>query len=57
MCCSLFLHLLATGGPEQKTIIFCASDSHADNISTGMNNLYAPVVRQRGTDTRPALRL
>ena len=40
MCCSLFLHLLATGGPEQKTIIFCASDSHADNISTGMNNLY-----------------
>ena len=41
MCCSLFLHLLATGGPEQKTIIFCASDSHADNISTGMNNLYA----------------
>ena len=40
MCCSLFLHLLATGDPEQKTIIFCASDSHADNISTGMNNLY-----------------
>jgi len=28
-------------GPRQKTIIFCASDWHADLVATEMNNLYA----------------
>jgi len=37
----LFAQLLATGGPEQKTIIFCARDRHADAVATAMNNLYA----------------
>ena len=37
----LFTHLLATGGPEQKTIIFCRRDRHADDVATAMNNLYA----------------
>jgi len=37
----LFGHLLATGGPEQKTIIFCARDTHADRVAIAMNNLYA----------------
>lgn len=37
----LFQFLLATGGPEQKTIIFCARDRHADDVATCMNNLYA----------------
>ncbi|MGH9784248.1 MAG: DEAD/DEAH box helicase family protein, partial [Terriglobia bacterium] len=37
----LFNHLLATGDPEQKTIIFCRRDRHADDVATAMNNLYA----------------
>jgi type I restriction enzyme R subunit len=37
----LFGQLLATGGPEQKTIIFCARDRHADAVATALNNLYA----------------
>ena len=41
MCKSLFDYLLATGGPEQKTIIFCARDRHADAVVNEMNNLYA----------------
>ncbi|MBI3249671.1 MAG: DEAD/DEAH box helicase family protein [Deltaproteobacteria bacterium] len=36
-----FDHLLATGGPEQKAIIFCARDRHADAVAIAMNNLYA----------------
>ena len=38
---SLFNNLLETGGPEQKTIIFCARDRHADDVAAAMNNLYA----------------
>jgi type I restriction enzyme R subunit len=41
MCQDLFEYLLETGGPEQKTIIFCARDRHADDVATAMNNLYA----------------
>ncbi len=41
MARDLFDHLLATGGPEQKTIIFCARDRHADDVAATMNNLYA----------------
>ena len=41
MCESLFNYLVASGGPEQKTIIFCARDRHADNVAIEMNNLYA----------------
>ena len=41
MCKDLFEHLLETGGPEQKTIIFCARDRHADNVAACLNNLYA----------------
>ncbi len=37
----LFDLLLATGGPEQKTIIFCARDAHADAVAAAMNNRYA----------------
>lgn len=37
----LFDQLLARGGPEQKTVIFCAGDSHADDIANAVNNLYA----------------
>jgi type I restriction enzyme R subunit len=41
MCGSLFEKLLSTGGPEQKAIIFCARDRHADAVAVAMNNLYA----------------
>jgi type I restriction enzyme R subunit len=41
MCQDLFQYLLETGGPEQKTIIFCARDRHADEVAVCMNNLYA----------------
>jgi len=39
MCADLFAHLVATGGPEQKTIVFCARDHHADRVAAELNNL------------------
>ncbi len=48
MCRDLFQHLLATGGPEQKTIIFCVRDRHADAVAIEMNNLYAEWCQQQG---------
>lgn len=41
MCKDLFEMLLQTGGPHQKTVIFCTRDSHADAVASEMNNLYA----------------
>lgn len=41
MCRDLFNYLLNTGGPEQKTIIFCVRDFHADAVANEMNNRYA----------------
>ena len=41
MCVDLLGQLIETGGPEQKTIIFCASDAHADAVAAQLNNLYA----------------
>jgi len=41
MCQDLFGMFLRTGSPEQKTIIFCASDNHADQVANTLNNLYA----------------
>jgi type I restriction enzyme R subunit len=41
MTADLFDSLLETGGPEQKTIIFCVRDRHADDVAIAMNNLYA----------------
>jgi len=40
MCQDLFHYLIETGGPEQKTIIFCVRDRHADDVAIEMNNLY-----------------
>lgn len=40
-CEDLFHYLLETGGAEQKTIIFCNSDCHADLVTAKMENLYA----------------
>jgi len=41
MCRHLFDQLLMTGNPEQKTIIFCRRDRHADDVTAYLNNLYA----------------
>ncbi|MDA8237038.1 MAG: DEAD/DEAH box helicase family protein [Chloroflexi bacterium] len=41
MADDLFDLLLATGGPEQKTIVYCARDSHADDVAIALNNRYA----------------
>lgn len=41
MCGDLFQHLLDTGGPEQKSIVFCASDVHAQAVADCLNNQYA----------------
>ena len=36
----LFQFLLDTGGPHQKTVIFCTRDHHANQIMIALNNLY-----------------
>jgi len=36
----LFQYLIETGTPEQKTIVFCVRDSHADEVAWVLNNLY-----------------
>ncbi len=41
MTADLFDLLVGTGGPEQKSIIFCARDAHADAVAIAMNNHYA----------------
>jgi type I restriction enzyme R subunit len=45
---NLFARFLETGGPEQKTIIFCARDRHADAVAVAMNNLYAEWCTKNG---------
>ena len=45
----LFAQLLENGGtPEQNTIIFCASDAHAQDIANAMGNLYSPWCQREG---------
>jgi type I restriction enzyme R subunit len=46
MAQDLFSQLVATGTPEQKTIIFCVRDSHADDVAIALNNLYAEWCRE-----------
>lgn len=48
MAQDLFDQLLATGGAEQKTIIFCVSDPHADDVAIALNNIYAEWCKQHG---------
>jgi type I restriction enzyme, R subunit len=52
MCQDLFNYLLATGGPDQKTVIFCVRDTHSDAIAVEMNNLYVQWCNDSGQ--RPA---
>ncbi len=46
MCEDLFKLLCENGGPEQKVIIFCTRDLHADRVAMQMNNLYAAWCKQ-----------
>jgi type I restriction enzyme R subunit len=48
MAQDLFRYLLDSGGPEQKTIIFCVRDRHADDVAIAMNNLYAAWCKENG---------
>ena len=48
MCDDLFKYLLETGGPEQKTIVFCAADAHADRVAAHLNNRYADWCKANG---------
>lgn len=56
MCGHFFARLLAMAETEsaaggdalQKTIIFCASDHHADLVANALNNLYAAWCREHG---------
>jgi type I restriction enzyme R subunit len=48
-----FKYLLETGGPEQKTIVFCVRDRHADDVAIAMNNLYAAWCKENGKIPTP----
>lgn len=48
MCADLFQLLCENGGPEQKVIIFCTRDIHADRVAMQMNNLYADWCNKQG---------
>ena len=48
MCQDLFKLLCENGGPEQKVIIFCTRDIHADRVAMQMNNLYAAWCKANG---------
>jgi len=48
MCEDLFALLCGNGGPEQKVIIFCTREIHADRVAQHMNNLYTRWCKQHG---------
>lgn len=48
MCEDLFQLLCTNGGPEQKVIIFCTREIHADRVAQHMNNLYVRWCRENG---------
>lgn len=48
MCADLFDLLCENGGPEQKVIIFCTREIHADRVAQQMNNLYVRWCKARG---------
>jgi type I restriction enzyme, R subunit len=48
MCEDLFQLLCQNGGPEQKVIIFCTREIHADRVAMQMNNLYVRWCKEKG---------
>lgn len=55
MCQHLFDRLLfhSENNPHQKTIVFCASDHHADLVTNQLNGLYAAWCRTNGQRRLP----
>ena len=49
-CKSFFEYLVASGKPEQKTIIFCVRDRHADDVANALNNIYQDWCDQTGNE-------
>ncbi len=49
MCEDLFQLLCENGGPEQKVIIFCTREIHADRVAMRMNNLYSEWCKRNGS--------
>ncbi|GHC53690.1 DEAD/DEAH box helicase family protein [Roseibacillus persicicus] len=47
-----FRGLLASGGPLQKSVIFCTSDAHAGAIARALNNCYADWCKTTGQARR-----
>lgn len=56
MCKHLFAELLKSGegDPHQKTIVYCASDHHADLVTNELNNLYAAWCKTNGQRRLPS---
>lgn len=52
MCADLFKMLCQNGGPEQKVIIFCNREVHADRVAMQMNNLYANWCTEHGQEPK-----
>lgn len=52
MCQDLFQLLCENGGPEQKVIIFCNREIHADRVVQHMNNLYARWCKEKGQEPK-----
>jgi type I restriction enzyme R subunit len=52
MCADLFAQLCENGGPEQKVIIFCTREIHADRVAQHMNNLYVRWCRENGQEPK-----
>ena len=52
MCQDLFQLLCQNGGPEQKVIIFCNREIHADRVVQQMNNLYVRWCREMGHEPK-----
>jgi type I restriction enzyme R subunit len=48
MCEDLFQLLCQNGGPEQKVIIFCTREIHADRVAQHLNNLYTRWCQKQG---------
>lgn len=48
MCADLFQLLCENGGPEQKVIVFCTREIHADRVAQHMNNLYVRWCKEQG---------
>lgn len=46
MCQDLFDRLCEDGGAEQKVIVFCTREMHADRVVQNMNNIYSEWCRE-----------